>query len=312
MTVIRSKKDRQNPYVQISRKMLDDSNISLKTKGFISYCLSKKDDWTFYVEQLASVLKEKKSAIYSAIKEAISNGYCIKHQPRDEKGRVLSFEYIICDSKEELQRLREELKICLPEPEKLKADKKPSFSDSQNCKKTDLKKCLPLTDFPLADNPLADNQQLTKNDNNKNNNNNIVCCSPPGADEPLKNSVVIFHFDSTTSSLTISDIYTMSVMQRKDWKDEEIKKAWEVLLSYKSKIRDVSEFISGIIKNLRKEKTSNYLSNKDEKEESSREKLKWPSEKKQKKTSVDEYKVKNSGAPYIAPGRKIVIDYKQR
>ena len=111
MKIIRSKKDKQNPCVQISIKMLDDSNISLKTKGFIAYCLSKTDDWTFYVEQLALVLKEKKSAIYSAIQEAIFNGYCIKHQPRNDKGRVLSFEYIISDSKEELQRFRDELKI---------------------------------------------------------------------------------------------------------------------------------------------------------------------------------------------------------
>ncbi len=135
MSVIRAKKDRQNPYVQISRKMLDDPNLSLRTKGFIAHCLSKPDDWQFYVEQLVTVLKESKTSIYSAIKEAEKNGYCIKFQNRDEKGRVQKVEYIISDSKDEVDRVKDELKLCLP-----------------------------LSGFPLAEDPLAENVPLLKNE----------------------------------------------------------------------------------------------------------------------------------------------------
>lgn len=153
MSVLRSRKDRENPYVQINRKMFDDPNLSMRTKGFIGYCLSKPDEWKFYIEQLASVLKEKKTALYAAIKEAEREGYCIKYQHRLENGRMGKFEYIISDSKEEIARLKEELNI--------QTKAKPENEKSE--RKTEVKKCLPLSVFPLAESPLPENQPLTIN-----------------------------------------------------------------------------------------------------------------------------------------------------
>lgn len=163
MSVLRSRKDRENPYVQINRKMFDDPNLSMKTKGFIGYCLSKPDDWKFYIEQLTSVLKEKKTALYTAIQEAEEQGYCIKYQHRLEKGRMGKFEYIISDSKEEIAKLKQELNIT-PKAKPVE-------------KKQEVKKCLPLSGFPLPDNPLPENQPLTINNDKeelyKENDNNV-------------------------------------------------------------------------------------------------------------------------------------------
>jgi hypothetical protein len=139
MTIIRTKKDRNNPYVQINRKLFDDNSLSLKAKGFIAYCLSKPDDWEFYVEQLASTLKENKTAIYSAIKEAEKAGYCIRFRHRDSKGRLKKVEYIISDSKEEILYLANDLV------------------------QKEIKKCLPHSGFPDVDLPDVENVSLLKN-----------------------------------------------------------------------------------------------------------------------------------------------------
>lgn len=135
MTILRAQKDRENPYVQINRKMFDDPALSLKAKGFIGYCLSKKDDWRFYVTQLADSLKEGKDSIYSTIKEVEKEGYCIKYQKRDVKGRIITYEYVISDSKAEIQRVKEEME-------------------------EELKNKVPKRENPVVDNPLKENPPL--------------------------------------------------------------------------------------------------------------------------------------------------------
>jgi hypothetical protein len=115
MSVIRSQKNRENPFVQLDKRMFEDKNLSLKAKGFIGYCLSKPDHWKFHVSHLSTVLMEKKDAIYNSINECVEQGYCIKYQPRRKDGKMSIVEYIISDSKEEISRIKEELKEILPQ-----------------------------------------------------------------------------------------------------------------------------------------------------------------------------------------------------
>jgi hypothetical protein len=75
MTILRAQKDKENPYVLINKRFLEDQNISLKLKGFLAYCLSKPDNWKFSITYLIRVLKEGKDSIYSVINEGIENGY---------------------------------------------------------------------------------------------------------------------------------------------------------------------------------------------------------------------------------------------
>lgn len=213
MSVIRSVKNRENPYVQINRVMFDEPNLSLKAKGFIGYCLSKPDHWQFYVEQLASVLKEKKTAIYSAIKEAIAEGYCIKFQLRDAKGKVGKCEYIVSDSKEEIIRIKEELK-----------------------------EFLPLSGFPLAGNPLAGNQPLLKNKAKANNE-----TTNPEEKKPKKKEIVSSFLDEIEelkdSNLDASQRKTLS----KKYTKEQIIKALKAidLISYDSHFAILTSAIEG-------------------------------------------------------------------
>ncbi len=80
--LVRIAKDKNNPYVLINKKFLEDVNLSLKAKGLMAFCMSKPDDWTFNIYQLSKVLKEGRESIYSAFKELIDNGYCVRTQER--------------------------------------------------------------------------------------------------------------------------------------------------------------------------------------------------------------------------------------
>jgi hypothetical protein len=109
MSVIRGVKDRRFKFVQLLNDMFDDSNISLKAKGFIGHCLTKPSDWKFYVKQLCSNLKEGERAIYSVINECIDNGYAYRFQPRTENGDFLPWETVVSDSKYEIEQIKKEI-----------------------------------------------------------------------------------------------------------------------------------------------------------------------------------------------------------
>lgn len=109
MTTIRGVKDRRFKFVQLLNVMLEDPNISLKAKGFIGFCLTKTENWQFHISYLSSVLKEGEKAIYSVINECIENGYAYRYQLRDKLGKMQSVEYIISDSKEEIEQIKKEI-----------------------------------------------------------------------------------------------------------------------------------------------------------------------------------------------------------
>lgn len=98
MTIVRISKDSNNPYVILNKKFLEDPNITLKLKGFLAYCLSKPDDWEFHVRQLASVLKEGKTSLYSIINEGIENGY-IGREVQKKDGKFETTSYVIYETK---------------------------------------------------------------------------------------------------------------------------------------------------------------------------------------------------------------------
>lgn len=85
MSVIRVKHTDQ--YVVIKKTALEDKRLSFKAKGLWAYCMSRPNDWEFNVSHLSTVSKEGKEAIYSAIKELIKYGYCIKEQDRVARGK---------------------------------------------------------------------------------------------------------------------------------------------------------------------------------------------------------------------------------
>lgn len=122
MSTIRGVKDRRFKFVQLLNSMFEDTQLTLKAKGFIGYCLTKKEDWKFRMTHLVTVLKEKETAIYSTINECIANGYAFRYQTRNSSGEFGEWETIISDSKDEIEILKKEIfedpnfKYILPDP----------------------------------------------------------------------------------------------------------------------------------------------------------------------------------------------------
>lgn len=109
MSTLRIKKDRTNPFVQLFTSMFEDKNISLKAKGLLGFCMTKTEDWVFYIDQLAATLKEGHKAINNALNELIQNGYAIRYQSRKEDGDFDRWETIISDSKAEIDRVKKDM-----------------------------------------------------------------------------------------------------------------------------------------------------------------------------------------------------------
>src|SRR3954469_23524169 len=109
MSSIRGVRDRRFKFVQLLNCMFEDPNIGLKAKGFIGFCLTKKDDWKFHISYLCSVLKEGEDAIYSTINECIDHGYAYRYRTRDSKGKLGPVEFVISDSKVEILEVIKEI-----------------------------------------------------------------------------------------------------------------------------------------------------------------------------------------------------------
>lgn len=83
MTVIRVK--HQKNFTTLSNSILQDSNLSLEAIGLWSHCMSRPENWIFYVSQLAESFKTSNKKIYKVINELIANGYAFKGQKREAK-----------------------------------------------------------------------------------------------------------------------------------------------------------------------------------------------------------------------------------
>lgn len=80
-------------YTTISNVFLRNDKLSLKAKGLLATILSLPETWDFSIKGICSIVKEGTTAVYSAIDELKTYGYCIVETLRDEKGRVIGNDY---------------------------------------------------------------------------------------------------------------------------------------------------------------------------------------------------------------------------
>lgn len=98
-TIIRKAHNKENPYSQISRTILQDKNLSWKTTGMLAYLLSLPNNWEVNVVDLSQRKTDGKQSTRTVLKELIRLGYAIKNVKRDDKGRFTSYEYIVFETK---------------------------------------------------------------------------------------------------------------------------------------------------------------------------------------------------------------------
>ena len=73
-------------YVIISKIPLEDSRLSWKARGLLSYLLSKPDNWTVIVKYLISQAPDGRASVMAGLHELREAGYLLSSKKRTEDG----------------------------------------------------------------------------------------------------------------------------------------------------------------------------------------------------------------------------------
>lgn len=92
--IIRVQKNKDNPYLILNKKCINDKNLSWAAKGLHTYLLSLPDDWTIYVTELINHTCSGRDSTYTAIKELMKFGYMSRFEYR-YKGKIKASNYCV-------------------------------------------------------------------------------------------------------------------------------------------------------------------------------------------------------------------------
>ncbi len=93
-SIIRTVKNKDNPYVMINKLGIQDPNLTWAAKGLLAYLLSLPDDWSIYVKELIKHTSSGRDHTYTVIKELLKYGYMEKVEYR-YNGKVLALNYTV-------------------------------------------------------------------------------------------------------------------------------------------------------------------------------------------------------------------------
>lgn len=93
--IIRTPKDRENPYVMVNKFSIGDPGLTMQAKGLLTYLLSLPNDWEVRPKELVRHFKNGRDAIYSTINELIDACYLKRVQLRKSGNRFSEYEYTV-------------------------------------------------------------------------------------------------------------------------------------------------------------------------------------------------------------------------
>lgn len=96
MSVVRIKK-RENPYVQIDKRCLEDKRLSWRAKGILAYLLSKPDGWNVIVKDIWHSGREGRNAVQDCLAELQKFGYAELVTKQSENGVFAGSEWVITE-----------------------------------------------------------------------------------------------------------------------------------------------------------------------------------------------------------------------
>ena len=121
MSVFRINKT-QN-YTVMSNHHFKEKKMSLKAKGLLSLMLSLPDDWDYSISGLATLSKDGKDSIMSALSELEKFGYLTRTRLTDERGRFAGVEYNIFEVPQPKEPVSEKPNSANENPEKSNSEK---------------------------------------------------------------------------------------------------------------------------------------------------------------------------------------------
>lgn len=144
MATIRTYK-KENPFVMIDKRPLEDVRLSWEAKGLHAYLMSKPDNWTVNVKHLIKQSRNGRDATYRIVNELILAGYIKRNQEQNEDGTFREIEYIVHELPTHFDPFE------MPKTKKKKTQTEPHPE-------------IPYTDKPDTENPDISNNDLNKNE----------------------------------------------------------------------------------------------------------------------------------------------------
>lgn len=87
--IIRTVKNRDNPYYLKNRTAPNDPRLTWKAKGVHDYLMSKPDHWEAVIKELVTASADGEATVRSAINELIEFGYMHRAREINDLGRVI-------------------------------------------------------------------------------------------------------------------------------------------------------------------------------------------------------------------------------
>ena len=141
---------RENPYVQIDKIGVDDSNLSWEATGLLTYLIGRPHNWKINIAHLASVKKNKETSTRNALLELRKAKYCHYFEVR-KSGKIVETFYLIFEIPTEYEEIKSNIDIELKEGEKIFYKSLPQKKGNNN----------------LNTQPEVENQQLAKSMENR-------------------------------------------------------------------------------------------------------------------------------------------------
>ncbi len=138
---------RKTDFAQIPNKLLENKNLSAKSKGIMCYLLSKPDDWEVRLSDIVNHMKEGETAIRNGIEELELEGYITRGTERDDDGKISEWFWKAYYNPVEVESRTN------PKDRKFKRGKQEPRGVA-----------VPDGDNPQVDNPDVDNQYPTNTD----------------------------------------------------------------------------------------------------------------------------------------------------
>lgn len=156
-TIFRTVKNKDNPYVMIDRRPIDNRDLSFKAKGILVYLMSRPDGWEVSVADLVKRSTDGEAAIRSGLKELRNVGHMRYVVNRDD-GRFSKWAIEVYEIPQFIPSgtLSPTLPDSVPSDETID-ETAPPYSDNHKVD-TPTDGASPFCGFPLVEKPLVDNR----------------------------------------------------------------------------------------------------------------------------------------------------------
>lgn len=217
MSIIRVKKDKNNPYLIMNKTCLNDSRLSLRAKGLLCFLLSKPDNWYINTREIVSSSSNGIQSVWSTIKELVKFGYMYKHRFRSGNGAFHSYNYLVYERPES--------------PYLIKTTTSPH------------------SHYPSVDNPSVDNPTLLINKTNINNRTLLTSSSNKSNNVNVAQDDLFLKESRKPTTVLLNELYIRNHQILFDsFEDFDIFTYADWMLSFRSKIKNPTGFIIAALK----------------------------------------------------------------